>query len=168
VAQALSDFIEAMPSFSSKYDTSQGNLTQQEQLGRSLFNTHCATCHTVGTGAFTNGLFMNNGLDLHYSDTGRAQITHNPQDEGKFRVPSLRDVAVTAPYMHDGRFQTLRQVIDFYSNGVSANPYLSAPLTPAPKNFTESEKLALEAFLKTLTDETAATNPAFSDPFRKD
>lgn len=170
VGECLADFIEAMASFRSKYDTASvtafANFTAEETAGRSIFSQRCASCHPVGT--FTTGAFANNGLELQYQDPGLAALSGLPSDEGKFRTPSLRQVALTAPYMHDGRFATLREVIDFYDHGVTKHPNLTKPLTGTAMNLKETEKQALEAFLKTLTDTSVQENPAFSDPFRTD
>lgn len=170
VGTALADFIEAMTTFGSKYDQqsmhSFGNFTAQENAGKSLFTSKCASCHPLGN--FTNGGFANNGLEMHYADRGRAALTGNPQHEGQFRIPSLRQVGLTAPYMHDGRFATLREVIDFYDHGVVAHPNLTAPLTGTIMELSENQKQALEAFLNTLTDASIQTRPEFSDPFRID
>jgi cytochrome c peroxidase len=117
-------------------------------------------------GNFTTGGFANNGLEMNYVDRGRAALTGLPQHEGQFRIPSLRQVALTAPFMHDGRFATLREVIDFYDHGVVAHPNLTIPLTATPMNLSEEQKNALEAFLKTLTDSSIQIRPEFSDPFR--
>jgi cytochrome c peroxidase len=169
IAECLEDFIESLPSFNSRWDMESKNsfrgFTSEENLGRSIFSSRCNTCHP--SGAFSNGSFMNNGLDLVSADPGLGGITLKETDMGKFRVPSLRDVAVTAPYMHDGRFRTLREVIDHYSNGTQAHPNRSTALG-SPMNLSEQHKLALEAFLRTLTDEQSANNPAFSDPFRNE
>ena len=169
IAECLEDFMESIPSFNSRWDigskTSFQNFTPEEHLGRITFGSHCNTCHSAG--AFSNGAFMNNGLDLVSADPGLGGVTKNSSDIGKFRVPSLRDVAATAPYMHDGRFNTLREVIDHYSNGTQPHPNRHASVA-SPMNFTEQQKQALEAFLHTLTDEASATNDAFSDPFRYD
>ena len=106
-------------------------------------------------------------------DAGKGAITGVAADNGKFKVGSLRNIQLTAPYMHDGRFATLEQVVDFYSTGVVDNPNLSPPLRlPPPQgggvsrpNFTAAQKAALVAFLKTLTDPNLATNAKYSDPF---
>lgn len=170
VGECLADFIEAMVSFRSKYDTgavtAYANFTAEEKAGKTIFSSRCSSCHPLGN--FSNGLFANNGLDLQYRDRGLAALTGLATDEGKFRVPSLRQIALTAPYMHDGRFATLREVIDFYDHGVVRHPNLTQPLTGAAMNLKESDKLALEAFLKTLTDTSVQENPAFADPFRTD
>lgn len=170
IGAALADFIEAMTTFGSRYDqesiNSFRNFTAEELAGKSLFSSKCASCHPLGN--FTNGGFANNGLEMDYVDPGRATLTGNPLHAGQFRIPSLRQVGLTAPYMHDGRFATLREVIDFYDHGVVLHPNLTMPLTGAKMQFTESQKRALEAFLNTLTDASIQTRPEFSDPFRTD
>src|SRR6185295_18165837 len=130
-------------------------------------NGGCAACH--GTDNFTPGPPLNNnGLEFPYVDLGVGGITANPADNGKFKVPSLRNIELTAPYMHDGRFATLEEVVEFYNSRVVDNPNLSPPLRvptppgqpPAPPrrlNLTTPQKAALVAFLKTLTDPSLAT-----------
>ena len=114
---------------------------------------------------------FSNGLENPYVDKGVGALTGRPQDEGLFKVPSLRNIELTAPYMHDGRFATLEEVVDFYNAGVVDNPNLSPPLrnpqngTPRRLNLTSAQKAALVAFLKTLTDTSVTTDPKFSDPF---
>jgi cytochrome c peroxidase len=168
IATALADFVEAMTTFGSRYDQGTINgfasFTAQEIAGRGHFGSRCASCHPMGN--FTTGGFANNGLEMNYVDRGRAALTGLPQHEGQFRIPSLRQVALTAPFMHDGRFATLREVIDFYDHGVVAHPNLTIPLTATPMNLSEEQKNALEAFLKTLTDSSIQIRPEFSDPFR--
>ena len=167
IGECLGDFIEAMVSFRSKYDTGSvtnyANYTAEEKTGKTIYSSRCSYCHPLGT--FTNGTFANNGLELHYKDRGLAALTGLPTDEGKFRIPSLRQVELTAPYMHDGRFATLREVIDFYEQGIVRHQNLTYPLTETRSKMKESEKQALEAFLKTLTDKSVQENPAFGDPF---
>ena len=115
----------------------------------------------------------NNGLEFPYVDLGVGGITGNAGDNGKFKVPSLRNIELTAPYMHDGRFTNLEQVVEFYNSGVVDNPNLSPPLRnpppgpPSPRrlNLTQQQKDALVAFLRTLTDPNIATDPKLSDPF---
>jgi cytochrome c peroxidase len=108
----------------------------------------------------------NNGLDADHKtgDGGVGDITLDPRDLGRFKSPSLRNVERTAPYMHDGRFDTLEQVIDHYSKGVKPHPNLDPRMRPL--NFTGAEKAALIAFLKTLTDHNFLSDPKFSDPWR--
>lgn len=170
IATALGDFIEAMTTFKSRYDLGTANnfssFTAKELAGKALFSSRCNSCHPMGN--FTTGGFANNGLELNYADRGRADITKLAKDEGVFRIPSLRQVALSPPFMHDGRFATLREVIEFYDHGIAAHPNLTAPLTATPMNLTTEQKDALEAFLNTLTDSTIQTRTEFSDPFRTD
>jgi len=182
VASALAQFVRSLTSFHSKFDTGVAgrrvglggfaNFTAQENNGMRIFNSHCSNCHS--TVALVASKAHNNGLDLIYTDNGLASITGNPADNGKFKVPSLRNIAVTAPYMHDGRFQSLREVIDHYNNGIKNHPNLdpllriSAPDgAPISLNLTEVEIDDIIAFLNTLTDHQFLTDARFSDPFKK-
>jgi cytochrome c peroxidase len=183
ISRALAQFVRSIISSRSKYD--QGlpigftNLTAQENLGRQIFfgqvgNATCAACH--GTPTFVAPNIFNNGLEFPYVDAGVGGITGRPQDQGVFKVPSLLNIELTAPYMHDGRFGTLEQVVEFYNSGVVDNPNLAPPLrVPTPPgappgpprrlNLSTDQKAALVAFLKTLTDKSVTTDPKFSDPF---
>ena len=181
ISRALAQFVRSIISVQSRYDTARAtnfvigaNWTNQEEQGRQLFNApgSCSACH--GTDNFVPGPnIFNNGLerlDLPNADLGKGAITGVPADNGKFKVGSLRNIELTAPYMHDGRFATLEQVVDFYSTGVVNNPNLSPPLrTPgggvSRPNFSAAQKASLVAFLKTLTDPNLATNAKYSDPF---
>lgn len=180
ISLALAQFVRSIISTKSKYDAGVAvgfsNFTQQENLGRQIFfgqvgNATCTACH--GTDNFVPGPNINNnGLENPYVDKGRGAITGLPQDEGLFKVPSLRNIELTAPYMHDGRFATLEEVVEFYNSGVVNHPNLSPPLrTPPPGNgprrlnLTANQKAALVAFLKTLTDTSIVTDEKFSDPF---
>ena len=130
-----------------------------------LFNQKCASCHT--SDLFTDNSFRNNGLPINpqINDKGRFMITQNEQDQYKFKVPSLRNIEKTEPYMHDGRFSTLEAVLNHYQNGVvhmttldpilNVNGNLGIPLTTA-------EKSKIIAFLKTLTDNQFLTDPRFA------
>jgi cytochrome c peroxidase len=184
ISRALAQFVRSIVSTKSKYDLGVGNgfanFTPQEMLGRQVFlgqvgNATCAACH--GTDNFVPGpTINNNGLENPYVDKGLGGISGRAQDEGLFKVPSLRNIGLTAPYMHDGRFATLEEVVEFYNSGVVAHPNLSPPLrVPTPPgqppgpplrlNLTTAQKAALVAFLKTLTDTTVVTDEKFSDPF---
>ncbi len=117
------------------------------------------------------GTFANVGLDNVYSDPGLEKVTGNPADIGKFKIPSLRNVVYTAPYMHDGRFSTLEEVVDHYSEGIANHPNLDEKLKGAngqakSMNISEHEKTAIVAFLRTLSDESVLTDPKFSNPFK--
>ena len=179
ISKSLAQFVRSIVSTRSKYDVGVtnnfANFTQQENQGRQIFNGPaggCAACH--GTDNFTPGPALNNnGLEFPYVDLGVGGITGNAGDNGKFKVPSLRNIELTAPYMHDGRFTNLEQVVEFYNSGVVDNPNLSPPLRnpppgpPSPRrlNLTQQQKDALVAFLRTLTDPNIATDPKLSDPF---
>jgi len=178
VSRALAQFVRSIVSTRSKYDLGVTNnfatFTAQENLGRQMFfgqvgNATCVACH--GTDNFVPGPNINNnGLENPYVDKGLGGITGRPQDEGLFKVPSLRNIALTAPYMHDGRFATLEEVVEFYNSGVVAHPNLSPPLRgpgglPLRLNLTPARKAALVAFLRTLTDTMIATDEKYSDPF---
>lgn len=174
VAKALAQFERTLISGNSRFDKwynrQEIQLTEQETRGFVLYNgeeADCFHCHGLG-GLITNNQYSNNGMDQVFLDEGRYLVTGLETDKGKFRVPTLRNIAVTAPYMHDGRFFTLEQVIEHYSEHVDgASPNLDpnmelvgnggAQLTPA-------EKADLLAFLRTFTDEEFLTNPDFSNP----
>jgi cytochrome c peroxidase len=177
IGMALAQFLRAMVSYRSKYDEGLArvasgrddfpNFTVQENRGKALFVRHCASCHLPGQDAHFGTITpTNNGLDEDHktSDGGVGDVTLNARHLGLFKSPSLRNVERTAPYMHDGRFDTLEQVIDHYSKAVKPHPNLHPRVRRL--NFTDSEKAALVAFLKTLTDHTFLSDPKFSDPFR--
>lgn len=156
-------------------DFSQSPLSALELEGSSLFVTkyQCNNCHQVSmpNGYLLAGTFANIGLDETSTDIGLQAKTGNPQDAGKFKIPSLRNVAYTAPYMHDGRFATLEDVIDHYSEGIANNPNLDNRLReangqPREMNISAHEKQAIIAFLRSLSDESVITDPRFSDPFK--
>ena len=177
IGMALAQFLRAMVSYQSKYDEGLAqvtsgrddfpNFTVQENRGKALFVRNCASCHLPGQDAHFGMITpSNNGLDQDHktSDGGVGDVTLNPRQLGLFKSPSLRNVERTAPYMHDGRFSTLEQVIDHYSKEVKPHPNLDPRMRKL--NFTDSEKAALVAFLKTLTDQKFLSDPKFSDPFR--
>ncbi|MBZ9613042.1 cytochrome-c peroxidase [Rheinheimera maricola] len=199
IADALAQFIRAMVSTGSKYDTARAEVaspldnfpafTAQENQGKSLFYlakevrngnvVGCAGCHSseAFTGPLPGGPLGNssatvNGLDAQSGeDVGLAETTGDPRDSGRFKSPSLRNIAVTAPYMHDGRFATLEEVIEHYSSGIQRHPNLQPPLLGSDGqvnnfNFSAEEKAALLAFMHTLTDEAMLIDEKFSDPFR--
>ena len=169
--KALAQFMVMVTSSNSRYDKyrrneSGGNLTAEELEGFALFNQKCASCHA--TDIFTDNSFRNNGLPINpaINDIGRFRVTELEQDLYKFKVPSLRNIEKTAPYMHDGRFYTLEAVLNHYSSGVvntqnldvslNNNGALGIPLTTV-------EKTKLIAFLKTLTDQQYLTDRRFSE-----
>jgi cytochrome c peroxidase len=168
IARALEQFLLVQVSFDSKFDrvmNGTAKFTQQEARGFLLFNTEydpyhgqlgadCFHCH--GGPLFQSQDFANNGLDSTFKDPGRYHVTKRNGDQGKFAVPSLRNVAVTGPYMHDGRFQTLDEVVEHYCTGMKRSATLDPNLAKHPDGgvpLNESDKKALVAFLKTLTDE---------------
>jgi cytochrome c peroxidase len=176
-SKALAQFLRSMVSYQSKYDEGRAkvnsarddfeNFTQQENRGKALFLSNCAICHLPGQDAhFSMIAPSNNGLDADYknADGGVGDVTLNGQQIGLFKSPSLRNVERTAPYMHDGRFDTLEKVIDHYSKEVKPHANLDPRMRRL--NFTDNEKAALVAFLKTLTDQKFLTDPKFSDPFQ--
>lgn len=139
-------------------------LTAQEKRGFTLFQTEtkgdCFHCHgNPFNPLWTDNEFVNNGLDAN-PDSGLSQITGLATDLGKFKTPSLRNLVFTAPYMHDGRFQTLEEVIEFYNSGVqTSSPNLDG--NQKPRNLNPQEKADLIAFLKALTDSSFVSNPDF-------
>jgi cytochrome c peroxidase len=178
ISKALSQFVRSIVSFRSRYDEGEANgfadLSQQELEGKALFfntETRCNQCHM--TANFFTPQSMNNALDLVYADNGVGERTGDPADDGKFKVPSLRNVAVTGPYMHDGRFLTLEEVVEHYNSGLKPHANIDDRLTsdntiggtPYQLQLTTSQKQALVAFLRTLTDEPLLSDPRFSDPF---
>lgn len=182
ISLALAQFVRAIVSYQTKYDqgvlVNFSNFTPQEALGRQVFlgqvgRATCTACH--GSDNFVPGNLNNNGIENPSIDLGVGGITGVPGDIGRFKTSSLRNIALTAPYMHDGRFATLEQVVEFYNSGVTPNPNLSGPLRNPPGtpgagqplrlNLTIDQKAALVAFLKTLTDTTVTTDPKFQDPF---
>lgn len=167
--KAISQFLLTLVSADSRYDKyvrkeSGGTLTTDELAGLSIFQQKCATCHA--TDLFTDRSYRNNGLPVSaINDQGRYRITLSEADRLKFRVPSLRNVEKSFPYMHDGRFTTLEQVIDHYRSGVTDSPTLD-PLLKTNGilgiPLTDTEKAQVVAFLKTLTDNTFINNRAYS------
>ncbi|HEV7779623.1 MAG TPA: cytochrome c peroxidase [Chitinophagaceae bacterium] len=187
IARAVSQFIRSIISYRSKYDAGRAafpvnpgpppnavfaNFTAQENRGKEIFLSPiggCAPCH--GTEAFVATAQQNNGLDLVTVDRGFGAISNNVNLDATFKVTSLRNVELTAPYMHDGRFATLEQVVEHYSSGVKNHPNLSNQIRqpngqPRLMNLTPQDKAALVAFLKTLTDLPISTDVKFSNPFK--
>jgi cytochrome c peroxidase len=177
IARALAQFLRSMVSYRSKFDEGLAkahaasdefsNFTSQENRGKALFLRNCSLCHLPEQqeAHFIMIEPVNTGLDddTEHTDGGVGDITLAPRDMGHFKSPSLRNVEVTSPYMHDGRFATLEAVIDHYSSGGKNHPNKDVRIQPL--HFTASEKAALIAFLKTLTDPTFLADPKFSDPF---
>jgi cytochrome c peroxidase len=188
--KALTQFERTLISSNSRYDrfmkTQQG-LSVDERAGLKLYSEHisprivrgaeCFHCHTLPLASSNFAAqFFNNGLDVTFVDLGRGGVTILPTDNGKFVAPTLRNITLTAPYMHDGRFNTLEQVLDHYSDHVQMNsPGLDVNLiqgindpifNPGRMGLTATEKRQVIAFLKTLTDSTFTADKRFSDPFK--
>jgi len=183
MALAMEQFMLSIVSYESKYDkylAGEVELTESEERGRVLFETEynpffpehsgadCAHCH--GGANFENDLYMNNGLDtdLEFSDIGREEVTQDPNDRAKFKVPSLRNIALTPPYMHDGRFQTLEEVINHYDEGIKASSTADVTVINTMETglfLTNEDKEDLVNFLHTLTDENFIANEAYQSPF---
>lgn len=178
ISKALAQFVRSIVSYESKWDEAQendyANFTELELLGRDMFfnnQTRCNQCHMTSNFYQTNA--FNTGLESNYSDPGQYSFTGNDNDIGQFKVPSLRNVEITGPYMHDGRFETLEEVVEQYNSGVQSHPNLDDRLTeeimiggtPLQMNLTEEEKEALVAFMLTLTDHQMMQDPKWSDPF---
>ena len=176
IQKAIGQFIRTLVSYNSKFDKylrKELQLSAEELQGYILFITEegadCFHCHGGdGNPLMTSNLFYNNGLDTVFTDTrDRFSVTFNPNDKGAYRAPSLRNIEVTAPYMHDGRFKTLDEVIDFYSEGVKSSPSVSPLMHKVSQGgamLTPLQKRQLKAFLLTLTDEEFLTNPKFAKP----
>ena len=169
VLKAISQFMATMVSADSKYDRvlkGKTAFTAEENEGYKLFRTNCASCHSGAL--FTDESFRNTGMyyNAQYNDRGRYRVTLDWNDNMKFRVPSLRNVEYTAPYMHDGRFTTLEAVLNFYSDLVENQPNLD-PLLKKDGHIgirmNPSEKQYIIAFLKTLSDQNFITNKAFAE-----
>lgn len=172
---ALTQFERTLISGNSRYDkykNRQGTLTQSEANGMNVFLSEekgdCFHCHgNFSTPFFTDYQFHNNGLDSLPHDSGLARITGRIDDVGKMKVPSLRNLVYTAPYMHDGRFNTLEEVVEFYNsgtkNGYATDEFIKKHL-PGGLHMSEQDKKDLVAFLKTLSDESFITNPSFMKP----
>lgn len=190
ISKALAQFIRSIVSISSKYDEGRAqvslpsddfpNFSDSENNGKTMFfrpqqlgGLGCIGCHS--TEAFVNLAVgpTNNGLDIEsIDDLGVFEAIANPTFIGAFKVPSLKNIELTAPYMHDGRFATLEEVVEHYNSGIQDHPTLNIPLTqdelgitPVRFNLTEQEKTDLVNFLKSLTDNEIINDPKFSDPF---
>ncbi len=191
IGKAMAQFIFSMITGNTKADqanvlssgwNSNSNspiLTPDEQQGSSLFQSKgCVNCHSGENLRGTNDIgFENIGLDYDYPDKGIGALTGDPSQSGVFKIPSLRNIALTAPYMHDGRYASLEQVVEHYNSGVIYSPTLSQKLMKRDPitnqilnesktlNLTDNDKMCLVAFLKTLTDNSFISDPKFSNPF---
>jgi cytochrome c peroxidase len=176
ISKAIAQFERTLISNNSKFDRvleGKDYLTPEEYEGYGLVNDQtkggCLHCHiTDGNGLGTNLELSNNGLDKLVMDSGYYKITKHNDDIGKFKVPSLRNLGFTAPYMHDGRFKTIDEVLDFYSDGVQSNLYIDSKMTFAHQggnHLTKDEKRKIIMFLNTLNDTVFISNTEFSNPF---
>lgn len=194
---AIAEFVNAIGSLNSRFDIAAeanrqkgifdvmnfpfSGFSNEENSGKSLYMLHCGSCHgfdqintpfiptTSGAGIMLTN--ASNGLDVVPADRGVGAVTGIAEDEGTFKIPSLRNIAHSAPYMHDGRFATLDEVIEHYNSGIQPHVNLHFKLreqdgSPKRLNLSAEDKKALIAFLKTLTDETVLADVRFSDPFK--
>ncbi|MFZ4798465.1 MAG: cytochrome-c peroxidase [Bacteroidia bacterium] len=164
--KAISQFMLTLVSANSKYDKvkrKEDSFTVQEENGYQLYKQNCASCHAEPL--FTNIKFENNGLpiDSLLKDAGRKRITQNDKDFLKFKVPTLRNIEFSNPYMHDGRFKRIADVLKHYTNGIQTNKNLASQLQK-PIILTSNQKVDLTAFLLTLTDKEFLFNPKFGFP----
>ena len=185
VSKAIAQFLRTLISSNSKYDVMYKyengiplnssdqsifqNIDNEEWAGYDLFKSlngaDCFHCHNGPLMRVKK--FSNNGLDATFSDLGRGGVTGNVNDNGKFKVPTLRNIALTAPYMHDGRFNTLDEVIDHYSSGIHISPTIDPLIEFSSQGGVQLdnlEKELLKKFLLTLTDESFINNPNFMNP----
>jgi cytochrome c peroxidase len=180
ISKSISQFIRTIISSDSKFDKvlrGESSFNASEQRGFILFTTEegadCFHCHGApGNPIMTTNLFYNNALDSVFNDPrDRYGVTKEDRDHGAYKATTLRNIELTGPYMHDGRFKTLDDVINFYSEGLVYSKYahpLMHKLSPPYGHGAElnpQQKADLKAFLLTLTDQTLLTNPAYSNPF---
>ncbi|MEO6760229.1 MAG: cytochrome c peroxidase [Saprospiraceae bacterium] len=181
VTEAIANFINAMGSYQSKFDqeasrqiymvTDFAGFSPAQNRGLEIYQYNCASCHSpiMGRPMLFNA---SNGLDAvtNPADGGVGALSGFPSDLGTFKVPTLRNIALTAPYMHDGRFATLEEVVEHYNSGIQAHPNLHPNLKvngqPKRMHLTASDKEGLIAFLNTLTDEVFRKDERFADPFK--
>lgn len=174
IAKALAQFQRSLVSANSRYDRYRQNvpgskLTPDELAGQVLVQQNCQVCHAGEL--FTDQEYHNNGIDDDFSNTdhegvytGRSRITYDLGDLGKFRTPSLRNLFLTAPYMHDGRFGTLEAVLEHYSSGIKTSATLDPRLPASGLNLSSVQKKQILAFLNTLTDQALTQNPEYQKP----
>lgn len=169
VTKSLAAFERTLVSAESAFDHwnrgDKNAISASAQRGAELFFGEKGDCwHCHGGFNFTNNAFHNTGLDsARIGDEGRYRITNNPADFGKFKTPTLRNIALTAPYMHDGRFNTLEEVVRHYNSGGKAHP--NADVLMRPLHLTETEMQDLIALLNALTDENFISKQSLSDPW---
>ncbi len=184
VAKAIAQFMRTMISGNSpfdKYQRGEGLISFEATMGLTLWDMEggyppavplgqggfdCFHCHPFAGGRFTDGQLHNNGLDSEFTDLGAGGITGLAQDMGMFKTPTLRNIALTAPYMHDGRFATLEEVVEHYNSGghASATVDVNMKYTAGGLQLTPEKKQYLLAFLNSLTDMDFVNNASFQDP----
>lgn len=171
VAKAIAQFERTLVSFNSHYDRyfymQEDVLTESELNGFNLFmgDAECVHCHSGPL--LSDQTFRNNGLDIQLTDLGLGSVSGLIEDHGKFKTTTLRNIALTAPYMHDGRFATLEEVVEHYNSGVQGDsPNLDSEMEHfvGGLSLTPEQVADLVAFMQTFTDEEFVTNPSFSDP----
>jgi len=179
VLDALTEFVNSFSSREALFDDAVAEagspyndsplLTDSENNGKRLFNESCGGCHDPNHNAIVMST-ANNGLDMEYADKGVGSRVSDPSKDGVFKVPSLRNIELTAPYMHDGRFETLEEVVEHYNSGVKNHRNLHHFLKPGGEvrrlNLSNTEKQDLVAYLKTLTDTEFIAEAKWSDPFK--
>ncbi len=176
IVSAIGQFLRTLVSANSKYDrylAHTENLSATELNGLAIFFTEQGDCfHCHGGSLMTSNAITNNGLDSlpMGQDRGLYNYTGNPNDMGKFSIPSLRNIALTAPYMHDGRYKTLEEVVEFYNSGVhQSSPNIDPIMTKSSKQYglqlSPYEKQCLVDFMKALTDTAFISNPDYQSPF---
>ena len=172
--KAIAQFERTLISANSKFDRfllGEATLTPEEQNGFDVFMDEsrgdCFHCHgNPNNPLWTNNAFHNNGLDATFTDLGLGEVTGDPGDNGKFRSPSLRNLAYTAPYMHDGRFATLDEVINHYSEGLQNSPTIDPLMKKVNQGgvqLTDQDKADLKTFLLSLSDPSFINNPDFQN-----
>jgi len=184
ILSAIAEFVDGLGTFHSDFDIAaeQANVTTNfnvnfpaftasQNRGKEIYLNNCASCHSESFGRpILNA--ANNGLDMQYADEGVGGDTGNSFERYLFKVPTLRNIALTAPYMHDGRFASLEDVVEFYSSNIADHPRLDNLLrdeqgNPKRLNLSDTDKLALVDFLETLTDNKYTSEERYSDPFKK-
>ena len=175
LGKAIAQFIRSLISLDSKFDRfmeGKETLSPSELNGLYLFTTETGDCfHCHGSPAvplWTTNMFMNNAKDIDFDGkSDRYAVTGNPRDKGAFRVPTLRNIEYTGPYMHDGRFETLDDVLEFYNSGLKRSPYvdpLMINMNHGGSHLSDKELSDLKAFLLTLSDTSLIQNPAYANP----
>lgn len=183
IMSAVAEFVDGLGTFDSKFDRAAAvstdglnmdvdfqDFTALENRGKQIYNNNCASCHSAVFGRPVLNS-ANNGLAMEYEDEGIGGFTQNTADMYTFKVPTLRNIALTAPYMHDGRFSSLEEVVEFYSDNVADHPNLHEFLQdeqgqPKRLNLSSEDKQALVDFLETLTDIAYLQEARYSDPFK--